>query len=256
MKPVIFLWSHPRSMSTAIERVMRERGDLECLHEPFLHYYYLQKTSKQLAHFEVEQDHPVSYEETRDSILKLAESSAVFAKDMSYYVMPEILSDVEFCQSVQHCFLIRNPLKSILSYHRLDPDLTLEEVGIEAQWRHLEGVKEITGRTPVVIEAEAIQADSKGMMRLFWQATGLAYSEKALSWEAESTPEDWQYVKGWHQNVSSSQGIKPIEQGDEQEARAKFDKAAQAAPQLKQYLHHHWPFYEDLKRHSLTVNSG
>lgn len=206
--------------------------------------------------FDVEQDYPVSYEETRDLILKLAESSAVFARDMSYYVMPEILSDVEFCQSVQHCFLIRNPLESILSYHRLDPGLTLDEVGIEAQWRHLEGVKEITGRTPVVIEAEAIQADSKGMMRSFWQATGLDYCEKALSWEAESTSGDWKYVKGWHQKVSSSQGIKPIEQGDEQEVRTKFDEAPQAALQLKQYLHHHCPFYEDLKRHRLAVNSG
>jgi len=44
-------------MSTAIERIMRERGDLECLHEPFQHYYYLQKTTRQLAHFNVEHDH-------------------------------------------------------------------------------------------------------------------------------------------------------------------------------------------------------
>ena len=55
MNPVIFLWAHPRSMSTAIERIMRERGDLECLHEPFLHYYYLHRSSKPLPHFDSEQ---------------------------------------------------------------------------------------------------------------------------------------------------------------------------------------------------------
>ncbi len=55
MNPVIFLWAHPRSMSTAIERIMRERGDFDCLHEPFLHYYYLQKTRKSLRHFNDEQ---------------------------------------------------------------------------------------------------------------------------------------------------------------------------------------------------------
>jgi hypothetical protein len=37
MNPIIFLWAHPRSMSTAIER-----GDFDCLHEPFLRYYYLE----------------------------------------------------------------------------------------------------------------------------------------------------------------------------------------------------------------------
>lgn len=32
--PIIALWCHPRSMSTAMERVMRERGDCRCFHEP------------------------------------------------------------------------------------------------------------------------------------------------------------------------------------------------------------------------------
>ena len=45
MNPIIFLWAHPRSMSTAIERVMRERGDFDCLHEPFLRCYYLMRVN-------------------------------------------------------------------------------------------------------------------------------------------------------------------------------------------------------------------
>ena len=81
MNPIIFLCAHPRSMSTAIERIMRERGDLDCLHEPFLHYYY------------------------------------------------------------------------------------------------------------------------------FWQTLGLDYSASALNWDQESSPEDWQYVSGWHQAVMASSGI-------------------------------------------------
>ena len=72
MHPIIFLWAHPRSVSTATERVMRERGDLQCLHEPFLHYYYLQKTDKNLALFDSEEDHPESYEATRDMVLEKA----------------------------------------------------------------------------------------------------------------------------------------------------------------------------------------
>ncbi|MDH3659971.1 MAG: hypothetical protein OEU92_08075 [Alphaproteobacteria bacterium] len=41
MFPIIALWCHPRSMSTAIERIMRERGDCRCFHEPFLYDYYV-----------------------------------------------------------------------------------------------------------------------------------------------------------------------------------------------------------------------
>jgi hypothetical protein len=75
-------------MSTAIERIMRERGDFDCLHEPFLHYYYLERSGgKPLPHFDTEQDHPQSYADTRDLILQRAEKAPLFAKDMSYYVM-------------------------------------------------------------------------------------------------------------------------------------------------------------------------
>jgi hypothetical protein len=129
-------------MSTAIERIMRERGDFDCLHEPFLHYYYLERSGgKPLPHFDTEQDHPQSYAGTRDLILQRAEKAPLFAKDMSYYVMPEILRDEKFCRRVRHCFLIRNPLHSILSYYKLDSDVGLDEIGLEAQWRQLQGLQ-------------------------------------------------------------------------------------------------------------------
>ena len=124
MNPIIILWAHPRSMSTAIERVMRERGDFDCLHEPFLHYYYLEKSTKALPHFDREAGHPTSYSDTRELILSRARRRPVFVKDMSYYVMPELLDDVDFCRCVRHCFLVRDPMRAILSYFRLDPEFS------------------------------------------------------------------------------------------------------------------------------------
>jgi hypothetical protein len=50
MNHINFLWAHPGSMSTAIERVTRERGDLGCLHEPFMRYYYPERVNKPLPH--------------------------------------------------------------------------------------------------------------------------------------------------------------------------------------------------------------
>lgn len=255
MHPIIFLWAHPRSVSTATERVMRERGDLQCLHEPFLHYYYLQKTGKKLALFDSEEDHPDSYEATRDMVLEKAETSPVFAKDMSYYVMPELLEDREFCERIVHCFLIRHPYKSILSYYRLDPDFSCEEVGLAAQWQHFQGIEKIGLAKPVVLEAEAIQTDTKSAMEMFWKALGLDYKEKAFEWSSESTPQDWQYVKGWHAQASSSSGIKAAKPLDDAKAQREFDQAVEQAPQLKEYLDIHLPCYQALKQHSLTTVS-
>ena len=221
---------------------MRERGDFNCLHEPFLHYYYLERGGgKALPHFDSEQDHPVSYDETRNMILQHARKAPVFAKDMSYYVVPEILQDQEFCRRVRHCFLIRHPLRSILSYHRLDPDVALDEIGLEAQWMHYQGLQELGIEDSVVLEAEAVQADSVQAMTLFWQALGLDFKAEALNWDPQTTPRDWQYVKGWHQDASNSQGIRPQHENEANRAREEFRQYCRSAPQLQEYLDHHLP---------------
>lgn len=252
MNPVIFLWAHPRSMSTAIERVMRERGDLRCLHEPFLHYYYLHKVGKELPHFDSEQDHPCHYDDTRDMVLREAGVKPVFAKDMSYYVMPELLQDREFCRRLRHCFLVREPMRAILSYYRLDSGVSLEEIGIEQQWRQLEGLRELGIGDSLVLEAEAVQRDSVATMRRFWQALGLDDKPEALHWDSARQPQDWNYVAGWHGAVSSSSGIRHDPVQDDEVLRMEFEQASADAPQLSDYLAHHQPYYEKLRAYSLT----
>ncbi len=251
MNPVIILWAHPRSMSTAIERVMRERGDFDCLHEPFLHYYYLERSARELPHFDSEAEHPTSYAETRDMILRRAEDAPVFAKDMSYYVMPEMLQDQEFCQRASHCFLIRNPMRSIMSYFKLDNTVTLDEIGIEAQWRHFEGLRALGIDDALVLEAESVQVDTAAAMARFWQALGLDFREQALNWERQSTPQDWQYVQGWHRSVSDSGGIRQDNAQDSAKAEAGFESLCLEAPRLRAYLDHHQPYYERLRGYSL-----
>ena len=40
MHKILALWAVPRSTSTAFEWMMRQRGDLDCLHEPFGEAWY------------------------------------------------------------------------------------------------------------------------------------------------------------------------------------------------------------------------
>ena len=40
MHKIVALWAVPRSTSTAFEWMMRQRGDLDCLHEPFGEAWY------------------------------------------------------------------------------------------------------------------------------------------------------------------------------------------------------------------------
>ena len=243
--PIIALWSHPRSMSTAFERIMRSRGDLDCLHEPFMYDYYVNRSTKQMPHFDVREDHPRSYEAIRDMIIARAEHGPVFFKDMSYYVIPHILDDDAFFARVTHSFLIREPRAAILSYAKLDPDMLIDEIGLEAQWRHAEAVTARTARPPVVVRSEAVQADPERHMRRYWEAVGLSHRPEALHWN-DAAPADWQQVQGWHGNVMASTEIRPITAEHQAHTEAEFARLAAAEPRFQAYLDHHLPFYARL----------
>lgn len=255
MHRMIVLWSHPRSMSTATERVMRERGDLWCAHEPFLYDYYVHRAVRTLPHFDIQPDQPTEYSEIRDGLLARAEEGPVFFKDMAFYVIPQILSDPAFLSRLTHVFLIRNPVASLLSYHKLDPDLTREEVGIEAQWKLYDALGE-RGLDRVVIEAETVQRDARGTMSALWRKIDLPVVEGAFAWQGE-TPDEWEQVGGWHGAVSASEGIRQVSPEDAARDLAEKDRAlrarAEQAPHLLDLLDHHRVFYERLKSVAISV---
>ena len=254
MHPIIALWSHPRSMSTAMERIMRERGDLDCAHEPFMYDYYVHRRVRKMPMFDVQDDQPISYSDIRDALMARAQSQTVFFKDMSYYVHEQVLSDSEFSARLTNCFLIRNPVASIPSYFRLDADVSLEEIGLEAQFHHYEALTK-QGKTPVVINANDVRRDVRGVMTEMWRAIGLPFKARAFDWQ-NPVPEDWQQVEGWHGKVSEATGIRPMSDADRAAQQQKFDDMAKEHPKMRAYLQHHQPFYDALNQKALQPDQG
>lgn len=250
LHPIIAMWSHPRSMSTAIERIMRERGDLDCVHEPFMYDYYVHRKVRPMPHFEARPDHPATYADIRDMLIERAGATPVFFKDMSYYVMPHILADEGFCRRLVNVFLVRDPVASIPSYYRLDPEVSSEEIGLEAQWHHFDALHRVTGTAPVVIRAEDVRDDPEGIIGALWREIGLASVPEAFDWQRE-VPEDWAQVAGWHGDVTRSRGIRPMTAQEAAAQQEAFDALARTAPHLREYLAHHRPFYTRLAARAL-----
>lgn len=230
---------------------MRERGDLWCAHEPFMYDYYVHRKVARMPHFDVQDDHPVTYDAIRDMLLAQAGQGPVFFKDMAYYVVPQILSDPAFVDRLTHVFLIRNPVASILSYYRLDAEATLEEIGIEAQWQLFDALRD-RGVQPLVIEAEAVQQDTVGVMSALWERIGLPYRPEAFEWQSD-VPKDWEQVGSWHGAVSGSTGIRPADEGEAARKLQEFEECAKTAPHLAEFLAHHLPFYHKLQACALTA---
>jgi len=246
---IVALWCHPRSMSTSVERLMRERGDFDCLHEPFMYHYYLHQKQREMPYFEPKDGHPVSYEGVRDMIMDRARTSSVFFKDMAYYVDSDMVLDNEFCESVTHCFLIRSPQAAIASYYRLDNAVTLPEIGFEAQWSLYHHLVD-SGIKPVVIQAESIRKDPRDYIGNWWKFIGLKNHDDAFNWGKEP-PEDWKQVSGWHQSSMASTSIHPWTTDETKKEVDNFETAARNAPHLRSYLRHHEPYYDRLKKVSL-----
>jgi len=249
MNKIVALWCHPRSMSTSVERLMRERGDFECLHEPFMYHYYLNQKHREMPYFEPKENHPVSYHGVRDMIFKKAETSQVFFKDMAYYINSDIVTDTMLSNVVTHCFLIRNPKAAIASYYKLDKEVTLTEIGIEAQWQVYSHLVSL-GIEPVVIEAESLRKDPRAAANNWWKQLDLVYKDDAFEW-GEKSPQDWEQVKGWHQNSIQSTSLRPWTPEEEKEEFDRFEAAAVEAPHLRSFLQHHQEFYDRLKSVSL-----
>lgn len=61
MNRIVSLWTHPRSISTAFERVMMERKDVAILHEPFSYLYYVYQEGATIAQQFFDPNHPTDY---------------------------------------------------------------------------------------------------------------------------------------------------------------------------------------------------
>ena len=224
---------------------MRERGDLDCLHEPFMYYYYVGLGKKILPHANLDIGRPTDFEDIVEDMLGRAEASAVFFKDMGYYVLPEIYEHPDLASRFTHLLLIRDPRKSILSYHKLDPDVSLEEIGLESQYHLYRWLLE-NGGSPLVIEAESVQRNPQAVMAAVWSQLGLDHKADAFQWQADESPEDWKSVSDWHQSVLASNSIR-ADLETEETISARFAEAAARTPRLQALLDHHWPFYARLK---------
>ena len=220
---------------------MLERGDMATFHEPFLYLYYVHDGKKRMPHHDIDPERPCAYADIKPWILDAARRSTVFVKDMCFYVSDYIHADEAFISRIDNTFLIRDPARSISSYYKLDPGVTLEEIGYEAQCRYFERVVELTGTVPVVIDASDLQDDPEGTLRAYCAALDVRFLAEALRWEGD-LPEAWHDVSGWHDDLGASTGI---------EKSRGSDPDLDAAPHLRDYYRHHLPFYEKMREHRL-----
>ena len=246
MHKIVALWAVPRSTSTAFEWMMRQRGDLNCLHEPFGEAWYqgedplwprFQDGDKTTA--------GLTLESVWDDIKAKAEQGPVFIKDFPHYI--NHMWDAEFLSHFTHAFLIRDPAKTLTSLYARWPDFDELEVGFPEQRALYDLVTALNGSAPPVVDSDDLLENPHGMTAAFCDAVGIPFVESALSWEAGGDPSEHSWWDGgsFHANLAQSTGLTP--------QKRKYVDLENTPDRVKRVYRRMMPHYQHLYQNRLTA---
>jgi hypothetical protein len=246
MNRIIALWATPRSTSTAFEWMMRQRGDLDCLHEPFGEAWYQGEDPIWPRFKPGEKTTPgLTIESVWQDIRSRAEHNPVFLKDFPHYI--NHMWTPEFLAHFTHAFLIRDPAKTITSMYDKWPDFHEAEVGFPEQRALFDLLWALNGTPPPVIDSDDLLENPAAMVAGFCRAVDIPFIEDALSWEPGSDTGDYSWWDGgsFHANLKSSTGLKP-------QAR-RYVEIASAPERVKRVHRRMKPHYDHLYQHRITL---
>jgi hypothetical protein len=204
---VIFVWSTPRSVSTAFERCFKDRPDVSVIHEPFAECYHYGPARKSLRYGDL----PGQAEFTPDAAVKRIYDGArcpnVVVKDMTFQAY-HYVSDVHL-KEWSNAILIRHPYSIARSLSKLKHDFTREELGFEP----LRSVVDRLGYVPPVMEGDSFTSDPAATLRRFCAVFRLRYLAGYDRWDAgqvrDWTAEEYAAHARWHGRLHASKGIEP-----------------------------------------------
>ena len=243
---IIALWATPRSTSTAFEWMMRQRGDLNCLHEPFGEAWY--QGEEPLWHRFQTGDKTtkgLTLESVWESILKMAESGPVLMKDFPHYI--NHLWDKEFLSHFTHAFLIRDPALSVTSMYDKWPDFHDSEVGYPEQRALFDLLHALNGKPPPVIDSSDVLEQPQEMVRAFCDSVSIPYMPEALTWEAgaDTSAYSWWDGGSFHQNLKTSTGLVRQER--------KYVEIDKTPERVRQVYRRQLPHYQHLYKYRIGV---
>ena len=155
---------------------------------------------------------------------------------MCAHCYDELAEDKTFLQRITDTFLIRDPAKAIASYYAMNPDVTVEEIGLEQLCGIYEQALAMDAR-PVVVDADDLEDDPEGTINAYCRALGIPFIPDSLSWEPEEQ-EEWKIWKDWHVDAARSTGIR--------KNLKTFDATVDNSDHLKAFYDRQMPYFEKM----------
>lgn len=246
MHKIVALWAVPRSTSTAFEWMMRQRGDLECLHEPFGEAWYQGEAPMWQRFKPGEVTTPgLTLETVWQDMQRRAAEGPLFIKDFPHYINHMWTPD--FLANFTHAFLIRDPAKTITSMFNKWPDFHEGEVGFPEQRALFDLLSALNGAPMPVIDSDDLLEDPMGMTEAFCNAVDIPFIPEALTWEPGGDPSahSWWDGGSFHANLANSTGLKP--------QKRKYVEMDNLPDRVQQVHRRMKPHYDHMDQYRLRV---
>jgi hypothetical protein len=227
--------------------MMYERGDFSVKDEPFARCYYFSddRVNGRRSDIQAVADH--RFEAVTDRLWEEAQRRRLFVKDHAYHVAAR--ADAAFLAAFSNTFLIRHPSQSLPSLYARMPDFTLEEAGYEASYRLFERVRQIEGRTPVIIDADDLVDRPSETVRAYCDAVGIPFLPGPLNWKVgvpAGLDAHWWGDASWHTHLENSSGFA-------RQPNPGYVTIEDNA-YIREACHYCLPFYSHLHEHRLRVS--
>ncbi|HEY7433089.1 MAG TPA: hypothetical protein VH641_20410 [Streptosporangiaceae bacterium] len=237
--PVIVMWAHSRSASTAFLRMMIERGDVAVLHEPFLALTQQDPVPVPAAGGGTRA--ATSCPELVGLLAELRLVRPVFVKEVLDYRYDYVFANPGELGWMTHTFLVRDPRHAISSHYAVKPAVTCQEIGYEWLWELFQLLWSATRRRPLVVRSEQLLRDPVAEVRGYCEAVGLPFLPEALHWRPGDRPE-WRRHRRWHVDAIASSGF-ITSQHD-------YPATVDNHPRLRSFYDYHYPFYQRIVQYS------
>jgi hypothetical protein len=208
----IFLWATPRSISTALERVMKNADDLDVMHEPYTDTYYFSSKRRSRRYGDpasLAQD-PFEAEAVNARLEEAGRRGPVFIKELAFQGEPYVTDAL--LKTARNVFLTRDPLKVYASLIRIKPDFTEDEFGFTALERVWNRVHALRGAA-IVLDGEEFRADPHAIACKLCVWSDVRYTPEMLTWNdgriRKWAPHEELSQAKWHATLEQSRTILP-----------------------------------------------
>lgn len=215
----IAMWSGPRNISTAMMRAWGSRADTAVIDEPFYAAYLVSTGLDHPMREEVIANQSSDWqaiarqcagEDPGPDGAGASDGSApkiIYQKHMAQHMIEA--APTGWMAKARHAFLIRPPKEVVSSFSAKWDDVRAEDLGFARQAELFELVREMTGRTPPVIEARHVLENPAKMLSALCAALAVPYDPAMLSWRPGAHTTDGVWGAHWYEAVNSSCGFAP-----------------------------------------------